>query len=63
MRQLDAAWIENRGKTRLLWHGRWRDLYLLRLTYGDIALSAWVTDKGDVIRQEAPFGLVLEKEE
>jgi len=62
-RQMDTAWIENRGKTRLLWHGRWRDLYLLRLTYGDIALSAWVTDKGDVIRQEAPFGLVLEEEE
>jgi hypothetical protein len=62
-RRMDTAWIENKGKTRLLWHRHWRDLEELQLTYGDITLSAWVTDQGDVIRQEAPFGLVLEKEE
>ena len=62
-RRMDTAWIENKGKTRLLWHGRWLTPERLELSYNSLSLSAWVTERGDVLRQEAPFGLVLEKEE
>jgi hypothetical protein len=47
----------------LQWNGRVREVQQLQLVYGGMALSAWVTDDGDVLRQQAPFGLVLEKEE
>jgi hypothetical protein len=63
MRQMHTAWVENMGKTRILWHGRWRNVDQLRLSYYGMALSSWVTESGDVLRQEAPLGLVLEKEE
>jgi hypothetical protein len=62
-RRMDAAWVENKGKTRILWQKRMREAFLLQLTYGSMTLSTWMTDTGDVLRQEAPFGIVLEKEE
>lgn len=62
LNRMDSAVIEHKGRTRLLLHGRLHVAQQIQLTYGQMSLSAWFTEQGDLLRQEAPFGIVLEKE-
>ncbi len=63
LRRMETAWIENKGRTPVPWNGVRVLANEYQLSYGEMALSSWVGENGEILRQEAPFGIVLQKED
>ena len=54
--------VEVEGKERIMSMNVMREAFRLRGSFKGIEFSVWLTEKGEVLREESPFGFVLVKE-
>ena len=60
--RMDKATAEVTAKESLEIDGRKVDTRVVAIRYGPIETRSWVADDGQVVRQEAPFGILLQRE-
>lgn len=54
--------VEVEGKERIMSMNVMREVFRLRGSFKGIEFSVWLTEKGEVLREESPLGFVLIKE-
>jgi len=55
--------IQVKGKEQVISRGTVREAFRIQLTSGESALSFWITENGEVLRQELPLGFTLLRED
>ncbi len=56
------ATIEVKDLEIVRWGGREEEAYRLQTTFAGLTTTAWVNDKGEVLKEETPLGWTLQKE-
>ncbi|MBI1810794.1 MAG: transglutaminase domain-containing protein, partial [Nitrospirae bacterium] len=58
----ERIFVEVEGKERIMSMNVMREVFRLRGSFKGIEFSVWLTEKGEVLREESPLGFVLIKE-